>query len=140
MKNLTEYVNESLNINESFLSFGLTVIVALKLAGLALGGISGLITIWYAVKNAIKNSREYQETITELDELLSPYKNDLLNTKFAGKLFGENGSITEKSLKTKGFSIIYLDLKKDIKSVLSEEDFKRFEKITNELYISNHNS
>ena len=140
MKSLNEYVNESLSINESFLSFGLTVIVALKLAGLALGGITGLITIWYAVKDAIKNSKEYKETITELDELLSPYKNDLLNTKFAGKLFGENDSITEKSLKTKGFSIIYQDLEKDIKSVLSEEDFKRYKEITNELYINNHNA
>ena len=102
MKSLNEYVNESLSINESFLSFGLTVIVALKLAGLALGSIAGLITIWYAVKDAIKNSKEYKETIKELDDLLLPYKNDLLNTKFAGKLFGENDSITEKSLKTKG--------------------------------------
>lgn len=140
MKNLNEYVNESLTVNESFLSVGLTIIVALKLAGLALGGITGLITIWYAVKNAIKNSKEYKEKITELDELLSPYKNDLLNTKFAGKLFGENDSITEKSLKTKGFSIIYQDLEKDIKSVLSEEDFKRFKEITNELYTNNHNA
>ena len=140
MKSLNEYINESLIINESFLSFGLTVIVALKLAALALGSIAGLITIWYAVKDAIKNSREYKETIKELDDLLLPYKNDLLNTKFAGKLFGGNDSITEKSLKTKGFSIIYSDLEKDIKSVLSEEDFKRYKEITNELYINNHNS
>ena len=54
MKSLNAHINESLSINESFLSFGLTVIVALKLAGLALGGIAGLGSIWYAVKMTIK--------------------------------------------------------------------------------------
>ena len=37
MKTLKEQLNESMQINESFLSFGLSVIVALKLAALALG-------------------------------------------------------------------------------------------------------
>lgn len=134
MKSLNEHINESLDVNESFLSFGLTVIVALKLAGLALGGIAGLGSIWYAVKIAIKNSKEYQDTIIELDKLLAPYKNDLLNTEFASKLFGENGSITEQSLKNKGFGIVYFKLEEDIKSVLSADDFKRYKKITDRIF------
>lgn len=129
MKSLNEHINESLSINESFLSFGLTVIVALKLAGLALGGIAGLMGIWYSVKMAINSSKVYQEAIIELDELLAPYKDELLNTKFASKLFGENDAVTEKALRTKGFSIVYVELEKDIKSVLSEDDYNRYKEI-----------
>ena len=134
MKSLNEHIiesldNESLVINESFLSFGLTIIVALKLAGLALGGIVGLMGIWYSVKSAINSSKVYQEAIIELDELLAPYKNELLNTRFASKLFGENDAVTEKALKTKGFSIVYEELEKDIKSVLSEDDYNRYKEI-----------
>lgn len=138
MKSLNEHINESLDVNESFLGFGLTVIVALKLAGLALAGISGLGVIWYTVKNVIKNSREYKDAIIELDELLAPYKNELLNKELAGKLFGENDAVTDKALKTKGFSIIYEDLEKEIKSVLSADDFERYKEITDTIYRTTH--
>ena len=138
MKSLNEHINESLDVNESFLSFGLTVIVALKLAGLALAGIAGLGTIWYTVKTVIKNSREYKDAIIELDELLAPYKNELLNKELAGKLFGENDAVTDKALKTKGFSIIYEDLEKEIKSVLSADDFERYKEITDTIYRTTH--
>ena len=138
MKSLNEHINESLSVNESFLSFGLTVIVALKLAGLALGGIAGLGSIWYAVKIAIKNSREYKDAIIELDELLAPYKNELLNKELAGKLFGENDAVTDKALRTKGFSIIYEDLEAEIKLVFSVEDFKRYKEIADRIYETTH--
>lgn len=101
----------------------------MKLAGLALGGIAGLMGIWYSVKMAINSSKVYQEAIIELDELLAPYKDELLNTKFASKLFGENDAVTEKALRTKGFSIVYVELEKDIKSVLSEDDYNRYKEI-----------
>ena len=138
MKSLNEHINESLDVNEGFLSLGLTVIVAIKLAGLALAGISGLGVIWYTVKNVIKNSREYKDAIIELDELLAPYKNELLNKELAGKLFGENDAVTDKALKTKGFSIIYEDLEKEIKSVLSADDFKRYKEIADRIYRTTH--
>lgn len=138
MKSLNQHINESLDVNESFLSLGLTVIVAIKLAGLALAGIAGLGTIWYAVKMAIKNSKEYKDAIIELDELLAPYKNDLLNKELAGKLFGENNAVTDKALKTKGFSIIYGDLEEEIKSVLSADDFKRYKEIADRIYRTTH--
>ena len=138
MKSLNEHINESLDVNEGFLSLGLTVIVALKLAGLALTGIAGLGTIWYTVKMAIKNSKEYKDAIIELDELLAPYKNDLLNKELAGKLFGENNAVTDKALRTKGLSIIYEELEEEIKSVLSADDFKRYKEIADRIYRTTH--
>ena len=138
MKSLNEHINESLDVNEGFLSLGLTVIVAIKLAGLALTGIAGLGAIWYTVKNAIKNSKAYKDAIIELDELLAPYKNDLLNKELAGKLFGENDAVTDKALRTKGFSIIYEDLEEEIKSVLSADDFKRYKEIADRIYRTTH--
>ena len=138
MKSLNEHINESLDVNEGFLSLGLTVIVAIKLAGLALTGIAGLGAIWYTVKMAIKNSKAYKDAIIELDELLAPYKNDLLNKELAGKLFGENDAVTDKALRTKGFSIIYEDLEEEIKSVLSADDFKRYKEIADRIYRTTH--
>ena len=138
MKSLNEHINESLDVNERFLSLGLTVIVAIKLAGLALTGIAGLGAIWYTVKMAIKNSKAYKDAIIELDELLAPYKNDLLNKELAGKLFGENDAVTDKALRTKGFSIIYEDLEEEIKSVLSADDFKRYKEIADRIYRTTH--
>ena len=55
MKSLNERINESLTINESFLSVGLTIIVALLLAKFAFKGIAGISYIWKGVKEAVDN-------------------------------------------------------------------------------------
>lgn len=136
MKTLKEQLNESMQINESFLSFGLTVIVALKLAALALGGIAGLATIWFAIANSIKKDKKLKSFIKELDGLLTPYRDELLNTEYGSKLFGEDQTITLRSLRSleeKPFSVVYLDLQEDLKSVLSSEDYQEYKRIINRI-------
>lgn len=133
MKTLKEQLNESMQINESFLSFGLTVIVALKLAALALGGIAGLATIWFAIANSIKKDKKLKSFIKELDGLLTPYRDELLNTEYGSKLFGEDQTITLRSLEEKPFSVVYLDLQEDLKSVLSSEDYQEYKRIINRI-------
>ena len=133
MKTLKEQLNESMQINESFLSFGLTVIVALKISALAIGGISGLAYIWLAIANSIKKDKTLISFIKELDNLLFPYRNELLNTEYGSKLFGESQSVTLKSLEKKPFSIFYQDLQEDLKSVLSSEDYQEYKRIINRI-------
>lgn len=130
MKNLNEYVNESLTVNESFLSVGLTIIVALLLAKFAFKGIAGIAYIWKGVKEAVNSSKEYVNAINELDQLLAPYKDELLKTEWGSRLFDENKFITAKSIQSKGCACIYQGLTNDIKEVLSTEDFKKYMHIT----------
>lgn len=129
MKSLNERINESLTINESFLSVGLTIIVALLLAKFAFKGIAGISYIWKGVKEAVNSSKEYTNAINELNQLLTPYKDELLKTEWGSKLFDENKIITTKSIQTKGCACIYQGLTNDLKQVLSEEDFEKYMEI-----------
>lgn len=129
MKSLNERINESLTINESFLSVGLTIIVALLLAKFAFKGIAGIAYIWKGVKEAVNSSKEYTNSINELDQLLTPYKDELLKTEWGSKLFDENKIVTAKSIQTKGCPCIYQGLTDDLKQVLSKEDFEKYMEI-----------
>lgn len=129
MKSLNEHINESLTINESFLSVGLTIIVALLLAKFAFKGIAGIAYIWKGVKEAVNSSKEYTNSINELDQLLTPYKDELLKTEWGSKLFDENKIVTAKSIQTKGCACIYQGLTDDLKQVLSKEDFEKYMEI-----------
>jgi len=129
MKSLNERINESLTINESFLSVGLTIIVALLLAKFAFKGIAGIAYIWKGVKEAVNSSKEYTNSINELDQLLTPYKDELLKTEWGSKLFDENKIVTAKSIQTKGCACIYQGLTDDLKQVLSKEDFEKYMEI-----------
>ena len=129
MKNLNEYVNESLTVNESFLSVGLTIIVALLLAKFAFKGIAGIAYIWKGVKEAVNSSKEYANAINELNQLLTPYKDELLKTEWGSKLFDENKIVTAKSIQSKGCACIYGGLRKDLEQVLSKEDYEKYMEI-----------
>jgi len=129
MKSLNERINESLTINESFLSVGLTIIVALLLAKFAFKGIAGIAYIWKGVKEAVNSSKEYTNSINELEQLLTPYKDELLKTEWGSKLFDENKIVTAKSIQTKGCACIYQGLTDDLKQVLSKEDFEKYMEI-----------
>lgn len=129
MKRLNEYVNESLTVNESFLSVGLTIIVALLLAKFAFKGIAGIAYIWKGFKEAVISGKEYADAINKLDQLLTPYKDELLKTEWGSKLFDENKIVTAKSIETKGCACIYQGLTNDIKQVLSKEDFEKYMEI-----------
>lgn len=134
MKSLKEQLNESVQINESFLSVGLTIIVALILARFTFKGILVIRELWKGIKMGVETSKEYFSAIKSLDELLTPYKDELLKTEWGSKLFDPEGLITAKSVKEKGCSIVYMGLSKDIKSVLSEEDYNKYEKIIKTIY------
>ena len=129
MKSLNERINESLTINESFLSVGLTIIVALLLAKFAFKGIAGISYIWKGVKEAVNSSKEYTNAINELNQLLTPYKDELLTTEWGSRLFDENKIITAKSIQSKGCACIYQGLRDDLKQVLSAEDFEKYMEI-----------
>ncbi len=129
MKSLNEHINESLTINESFLSVGLTIIVALLLAKFAFKGIAGISYIWKGVKEAVNSSKEYTNSINELNQLLTPYKDELLKTEWGSKLFDENKIVTAKSIQTKGCACIYQGLTDDLKQVLSKKDFEKYMEI-----------
>ena len=132
MRNITEYLDNAQNeqeINESFLSVGLTIIVAIILAKFTFTGIACLSLIVKGIKEGIKEGKEYATAINELNQLLQPYKNDLMNTKWGSKLFTENGIINNKSVNQKGCGIIYTELEEDIKNTLSAEDYKKYEEI-----------
>lgn len=129
MKSLNEYVNESLTVNESLLSVGLTIIVALLLAKFAFKGIVGIAYIWKGVKEAVNSSKEYANAINELNQLLTPYKDELLKTEWGSKLFDENKIVTAKSIQSKGCAVIYCELRKDLESVLSKEDYEKYMEI-----------
>jgi len=129
MKSLNERINESLTINESFLSVGLTIIVALLLAKFAFKGIAGISYIWKGVKEAVNSSKEYTNAINELNQLLTPYKDELLKTEWGSKLFDENKIITAKSIQSKGCACIYQGLRDDLEQVLNKEDYEKYMEI-----------
>ena len=129
MKSLNEYVNESLTVNESFLSVGLTIIVALLLAKFAFKGIAGIAYIWKGVKEVVNSSKEYVNAINELNQLLTPYKDELLKTEWGSRLFDENKIVTAKSIQSKGCACIYQGLRKDLEQVLSKEDYEKYMEI-----------
>ena len=90
-------------------------------------------SIWFAIANSIKKDKKLKSFIKELDDLLTPYRDELLNTEYGSKLFGEDQMVTLKSLEEKPFSVVYLDLQEDLKSVLSSEDYQEYKRIINRI-------
>lgn len=140
MKNLNKYIADKNDehIDESFLSIGLTIIVALILAKFTFKGIGAIAQIFKGVKEAVGSAKEYNEAIKQLDTLLQPYKDDLMKTEWGSKLFTADGIINNSSVKEKGCSIIYWNLDEDIKSVLSDEDYKEYKNIIKPIYDIEH--
>ena len=131
MKSLKEKINESLQINESFLSVGLTIIVALILTRFTFKSILVVRELWKGIKMGVEGAKEYASAIKSLDELLAPYKDELLKTEWGSKLFNPEGLITAKSIKEKGCAVIYCELRKDLENVLSKEDYEKYMEIIN---------
>ena len=138
MRNINEYLNDQQEINESFLSVGLTIIVAIILAKFTFTGIAALTAIVKGVKQGIKEGKDYLGAINELNDLLQPYKDDLMKTEWGSKLFTENGIINNKSVQNKGCGIIYTELAKDIKNTLSPEDYEKYEQIIKPIVKDEH--
>lgn len=129
MKSLKEKINESLTVNESFLSVGLTIIVALLLAKFAFKGIAGIAYIWKGIKMGVEGVKEYADAINKLNQLLTPYKDELLKTEWGSRLFDENKIVTAKSIQSKGCACIYQGLRSDLEKVLSKEDYEKYMEI-----------
>ena len=137
MKNLKEYINEN-QINESFLSVGLTIIVALILTKFTFKGIGVIKALYSAIKEGVLQGKEYLDAINELNDLLQPYKDELMKTEWGSRLFTSDGIINNDSIKSKGCAMIYMDLQDDIKATLSAEDYKKYEKIIKPIYEKEH--
>ena len=131
MKNIKEYIIEtqSTQIDESFLSVGLTIIVALMLTKFTFKGIAAVSQIFKGIREGVVSAKEYNESIKQLDDLLRPYKEDLMKTEWGSKLFTPDGIINNSSVREKGCAIIYMGLDDDIKSVLSDKDYKKYKDI-----------
>lgn len=138
MKDFKTYLIENENVNESFLSVGLTIIVSLILAKTAIKGVANLAAIFNAIKTGIQTGREYTAAVKELDNLLQPYKDQLMETEWGKRLFNGSGIVDNDSVKNKGCAIIYMDLDRDIKSVLSPDDYKKYKKIIEPIYDVEH--
>lgn len=132
MKTLKETIEESYQneqINESFLSVGLSIIVALILSRLAIKTGVFFVEIAKAIKKGVQQGKEFISAIRDLDALLAPYKEQLLQTEFASKLYTREGLIDYDSLRKDDVSVIYMGMTDDIKNVLSPEDFDKYEDI-----------
>ena len=138
MKSLKECINENQQVNESFLSIGLTIIVAFILARIGLNFLAGTIGVFNAMKASFKQGKEYALAVKQLDTLLEPYKEELLKTEYASKLYDEKSLITIASMRGKGFAIIYHELDDDIKSVLSADDYKQYLEIIKSIYADEY--
>lgn len=136
MKTINEYINKQQEnqINESFLSVGLTIIVSLILAKFTFKGIAVVKQLFLAIKEAVLLTKDYAEAINELNELLEPYKDDLMKTEWGSKLFTNDGIINNNSIKSKGCSVIYFELEKDIKKTLSKDDYTKYKDIIMPIY------
>ena len=137
MKDLKDVINENINeqqVNESFLSVGLTIIVSIILAKIGIKFLSGTFAVFKGIKEGVDKAKEYKDAILQLNGLLEPYKEELLKTEYASKLYDEAALITFGSMKNKGFSIAYIYLEEDIKSTLSEEDYKKYKDITHNMW------
>ena len=131
MKTINEYIinKQDNQIDESFLSVGLTIIVAMILAKFTFKGIAVIKAMFDAVKEGVSKGKEYMNAINSLNELLQPYKDDLMKTEWGSKLFTKEGIINNASVKEKGCAMVYFALQDDIKATLSKEDFDKFEHI-----------
>ena len=67
MKSLKEKINENNQVNESFLSVGLTIIVAFILARIGLNFLAGTIGVFNAMKVSFKQGKEYALAVKQLD-------------------------------------------------------------------------
>ena len=128
MKSISEYINDN-QIDESFLSVGLTIIVSIILAKFTFKGIGVIRAIFSAVKEGVEKGKEYNNAILELNDLLQPYKEELMKTEWGSRLFTSDGIINNSSVQSKGCAMIYYNLQNDIKATLSEEDYSKYEKI-----------
>jgi hypothetical protein len=132
MKDLKDVINENINeqqVNESFLSVGLTIIVSIILAKIGIKFLSGTFAVFKGIKEGVDKAKEYKDAILQLNELLEPYKDELLKTEYASKLYDEASLITIASMRNKGFNIVYVHLDEDIKSTISAEDYKKYRNI-----------
>jgi hypothetical protein len=134
MKSLKEYISEA-QVNESFLTVGAGIIIALTLAKYALTAVG----IGKAAVKATKHvkeikrkhelslhNKEYAKAINDLELLVNPYKHKLMETEY-GKLIYSNNFI---DLMING-NIDFAKIEEDIKSVLSESELKEYYKIVN---------
>lgn len=137
MKTLKEYINEN-QIDESFLSVGLTIIVSIILAKFTFKGIKAVKAVFSGVKEGVLQAKEYLNAINELDALLQPYKDELMKTEWGSRLFTSDGIVNNESVKSKGCAMIYSELVNDIKNVLSEEDYNKYKKIIKPIYEKEH--
>ena len=124
-------------MNESFLSIGVTVIVSVLLAKLAISGVKAVTTIWKGMKEAVYTMKEYSAAVKELNSLLEPYKNELLAREWSSKLFDENKIITIATAQKDGASIAWGGIAKDVEAVLSAEDYKKYVKIIEPILDTN---
>ena len=85
--------------------------------------------LWKGVKEAVNSSKEYVDAINQLNQLLAPYKDELLKTEWGSRLFDENKIVTAKSIQSKGCACIYVGLTKDLEQVLSKEDYEKYMEI-----------
>lgn len=133
MKSFKEHINEneSVEVNESLASIGAAIVKISVLTNFAFESANIVTSIYDVIKMNIYKSKEYAKAIKELDNLLSPYKNDLLVTDWGGRLFNLDGVITKESIKSYGYSLIYDKLINDIKNVISDEDFVKYKRIVN---------
>jgi hypothetical protein len=136
MKTLKEQLNENI-INESFVSIGLTIIVTIILAKISLKGIKAISQIYKGIKESINTISEYSSAVKELNILLEPYKDELLDGEWSSKLFDENKIITTASARKEGASMLYGGIVKDVKKILSKEDFDKYIKIIQPIIDTN---
>lgn len=129
MKTLKQYINES-QVNESFITVGAGIIIAVTLAKYALTAIGvGKAAVKAAKKvKEVKrkhemslHSKEYVDAINELELLVNPYKHKIMNTEH-GKLIYSNDFVDLISSDFTNF----IKIEDDLESVLPEYELKRF--------------
>ena len=138
MKSLKQIANENeqCRVDESLVSAGSAIVRVIVSMKMAFESANIILSIAEEVKLGIYQSKEYTKAVNKLNELLMPYRDDLMNTQWGRKLFDVEGCITKLSIKTKGCDMIYDELTDDIKYVLSEEDFKKYNIIINPIIKS----
>jgi phosphoglycolate phosphatase-like HAD superfamily hydrolase len=91
--------------------------------------------VFKGIKEGVDKAKEYKDAILQLNELLEPYKDELLKTEYASKLYDEASLITIASMRNKGFNIVYVHLDEDIKSTISAEDYKKYRNIIQFMWL-----
>lgn len=133
MKTLKEYINEQ-QVNESFLTVGASILVGLWLAKYAIGAasVAGK-AVKYAKKikekqKSLLNIPEYQNAVKDLDLLISPYRHKIEKTEYGKLIYTTDfDELIEKP------DILH-NVELDIKSVLSSDEIKEYDKLTAVLF------